>query len=108
MRCINLLMITLLLIAFSVTAAIAIEGGNPTKGKHLFEQDCAKCHADGGKNGEIKGYQKTMRQWDRFFRKAKRKHPGTIFKEISKKDQKDINQFFFDTAADAPSEETCG
>ncbi len=104
----SLLLIGIILAAFTVTNAVAVDGGNAGKGKHLLKRSCAGCHKRGGEAEVIKAEEKTMRQWDRFFRKAKRKHPGNTFKEISKRDKKDINQYLFDNAVDAPSEETCG
>ncbi|MCK4502732.1 MAG: cytochrome c [Desulfuromonadales bacterium] len=104
----TLLMIGLVIVAFTVTSAIAIDGGNSRKGGHLFKSICSGCHNHNSKGGVIKPSDKTMSQWDRYFRKAKRKHPGDIFKKIDKRDKRDINQFMFDGALDAPSEETCG
>ena len=102
------LLIGMILVAFSVTSAMAVYGGNALKGEYLFKQDCTSCHSKDGKGGKLEGPQKTMKQWDRFFKRAKRKHPGTIFKKISRKNKKDINQYFFDNADDAITEEICG
>lgn len=104
----TLVLTTLVLAAFITTSAFAVDGGNARKGKHLFKKNCKTCHSDGGQGGEIAPPSKTMAQWDRFFKKAAKKHPGDVFKKVSKKDVKDINQFLYDHAADSPTPETCG
>ncbi|WP_342672702.1 c-type cytochrome [Pelobacter seleniigenes] len=85
---------------------MAVEGGNSRKGKHLFKKNCKSCHDTGGEGGALTPLTKTMGQWDRFF--EKQDHPGDLFKSMSEKDLKDINQFLYDHAADSPSPETCG
>jgi cytochrome c2 len=104
----NLLLIGLILTAFAATNVLAVEGGNAKKGKHLFKKNCKSCHDAGGEGGELTPMAKTMSQWDRFFKKDAEKHPGDAIKGLSEKDQKDINQFLFDSAADSPSPATCG
>ncbi len=99
---------TLVLAAFITTSALAVDGGNARKGKHLFKKNCKSCHSAGGEGGEIAPPSKTMAQWDRFFKKAEKKHTGDVFKKVSKRDVKDINQFLYDHAADSPTPETCG
>jgi cytochrome c2 len=103
-----LLMIGLILTAFTATSVLAIEGGNSRKGKHLFKKSCKSCHNAGDEGGELTPMTKTMAQWDRYFKKKAKKHPGDTFNNISDKDKKDINQFLFDSAADSPSPATCG
>ncbi len=102
----KVLLASLILTAFCVSSALAIDGGNSRKGKHLFKKNCKSCHDSGGEGGDVTPMSKTMSQWDRFFDKAK--HPGDVLEKLSEKDLKDINQFLFDKAADSPSPETCG
>ncbi|MCK4502663.1 MAG: cytochrome c [Desulfuromonadales bacterium] len=104
----TVVMITLVLAAFITTSALAVDGGNSRKGKHLFKKTCKTCHGAGGEGGEISPKVKTMAQWDRHFKKAAKKHPGDVFKKTPKQDLKDINQFLYDSAADSLSPETCG
>ena len=103
-----LLMIGLILTAFTATSVIAIEGGNARKGKHLFKKNCKVCHDEGSKGGELTPMSKTMAQWDRYFKRKAKKHPGDVMTKLKKKDLKDINQFLFNSAADSPSPATCG
>ncbi len=103
-----LLMIGLILTAFTATSVLAIEGGNARKGKHLFKKNCKICHDAGGEGGELTPMTKTMSQWDRYFKKKAQKHPGDAISKMKKKDLKDINQFLFNSAADSPSPATCG
>ena len=104
----TLVLTLLVLAAFITTSAFAVDGGNARKGKHLYKKSCKTCHSGGGEGGELAPPSKTQAQWDRYFKKAGKKHPGDVFKNISEGDSKDINQFLFDHAADSPSPETCG
>jgi cytochrome c5 len=96
----------LTLTAFIATAAMAAEGGNPRKGKHLFKKTCKVCHSSGGEGGEVTPMTKTQAQWDRLF--DKKKHNEAGWKDLSDQDLKDIQQFLFDHAADSPQPQTCG
>lgn len=102
----KLLMVGLILVAFCVTSALAVEGGNPKKGKYLFKKNCKTCHTDGAEGGVITPLNKTMSQWDRFF--DKNKHPEGAWDDFAEKDLLDINQFLFDHAVDSDQPETCG
>ena len=102
------LLLFCLILTFTATSVLAMDGGNSRKGKHLFKKNCKSCHGAGGDGGEVTPMSKTMSQWDRYFKKKADKHPGDVFKNMSDKDRKDINQFLFDKAADSPSPETCG
>ncbi len=101
-------LVSLIIGAFCVTSAMAIDGGNPRKGKYLFKKNCKSCHSEGAEGGEIVPKTKISSRWDSYFEEGKAEHPGDIFKKLSDKDLKDINQFLFDNAADMPGEETCG
>ncbi len=101
----KLLLLALVLTAFAVTSALAVDGGNSRKGKHLFKKNCKTCHNDGGEGGELTPMTKTMAQWDRFFKKAK--HSGDAL-NLKEKDLKDINQFLYDNAVDSEHPATCG
>ena len=104
----NLLMVGLILAAFTATSVLAIDGGNSRKGKHLYKKNCKVCHNKGGEGGELTPMSKTMAQWDRYFKKKAKKHPGDVFSKTKAKDVKDINQFLYDSAADSPAPATCG
>jgi mono/diheme cytochrome c family protein len=99
-----LLFITLA--AFIATSALATEGGNPRKGKHLYKKSCKTCHSSGGEGGLVTPMTKTQAQWDRIFKK--KKHDAAAWVNLSDKDLKDIQQFLFDHAADSPQPQTCG
>lgn len=94
------------LAAFIATSALAAEGGNPRKGKHLYKKSCKTCHSSGGEGGEVTPMTKTQSQWDRIFKK--KKHDEESWKNLSEQDLKDIQQFLFDHAADSPQPQTCG
>lgn len=97
-----------LILTFTASSVMAIEGGNSRKGKYLFKKNCKSCHSAGGEGGEVTPMSKTMSQWDRYFKKKAAKHPGDAINNLSDQDKADINQFLFDKAADSPSPETCG
>ncbi len=96
----------LLLVAFAVTSALAVEGGNPKKGKYLFKKNCKTCHTEGAEGGSVTPLNKTMVQWDKFFSDGK--HPEGVWNDFSEKDLLDVNQFLFDHAVDSAQPETCG
>lgn len=96
----------LTLAAFIATAAMAAEGGNPRKGKHLFKKSCKVCHSTDAAGGELTPMTKTQAQWDRFFEKDK--HDQEALKDLTEQDLKDVQQFLFDHAADSTQPQTCG
>jgi mono/diheme cytochrome c family protein len=96
----------LLLVAFSVTSALAVEGGNPKKGKYLFKKNCKTCHTEGAEGGAVSPLTKKMAEWDKFFTDGA--HPGAVWGDFSEKDLLDINQYLFDHASDSAQPETCG
>ncbi len=102
----KLLMIGLVLITFSVTSALAVEGGNPRKGKYLFKKNCKACHTSNSEVGAVTPLSKTMAQWDRMF--EKNNHPGDAWQDFSEQDLLDINHFLYDHAIDSDQPETCG
>lgn len=106
MRTLKLIMITLLLVTFCGSAALAVEDGNSRKGKYLFKKNCKTCHTDGAEGGVVTPLTKTMSQWDRFFSKSK--HSAADWESFSAQDLLDINQFLFDHAVDSDQPETCG
>ncbi|QIR15735.1 c-type cytochrome [Shewanella aestuarii] len=88
--------------------AMAAEGGNPKKGKHLYKKECKACHSVGTEGPELTPMAKTMSQWDRFFKRDQHKAKPEVFKALSEKDLKDIQQFLYDHAADSDQPQTCG
>jgi mono/diheme cytochrome c family protein len=100
------MMIILMLVAFCVSTAMAVEGGNSRKGKYLFKKNCKTCHTDGAEGGAVTPLNKTMAQWDKFFNKNK--HPEGKWENLGEQDLIDINQFLFDHAVDSDQPETCG
>lgn len=91
----------LMIITFSVSTAFAISGGNPRKGKSLFKKNCRTCHV----KNVISPLDKTMEQWDRYFKKGQ--HPGTVFNNMPEEDKIDVWQFMFDYAADTEQPDSC-
>lgn len=108
MKNVKLVLVALALAAFAATLAVAAEGGNPKKGKHLFKQDCKSCHSAGAAGGEVTPLSKTQAQWDRFFETDKHSKNLEAIKSIPEQDLKDIQQFLFDHAADSDQPQTCG
>lgn len=97
----------LAVLAFAATSAMAIEGGNPKKGKYLYKKTCKTCHSEGGEGGKLTPLSKTMKQWDRFFKKNAHKAKPEAF-EMKSKDLLDVQQFLYDHAADSDQPQTCG
>lgn len=97
-----------LVVSFCASTVLAIEGGNPKKGKYLYKKNCKECHSDGAEGGNLTPMSKTMSQWDRFFKRDKHKAKPEIWEGFSEKDLLDMNQFLFDHAADSDQPATCG
>lgn len=91
-----------------VTAAYAVDGGNPKKGKYLYKKECKTCHSKGDSAGELTPMSKTMSQWDRYFKRNKHKKKPEVFEALSDKDKLDIQQFLYDHAADSDQPQSCG
>lgn len=100
------LLFIITLVAFVASSALAADGGNPRKGKHLFKKSCKTCHDSNGEGGEVTPMTKTQKQWDRVF--DKQKHEPKTWTNLSERDLKDIQQFLYDHAADSPQPQTCG
>ncbi len=45
--------------------------GSDKKGKFFFKKTCKSCHAKKGDGGEVTPVSKTIKQWQRFFKKDK-------------------------------------
>lgn len=99
-------LLALALVVTFASSALAVDGGNPRKGKHLYKKSCKTCHSAGGEGGELTPMSKTMKQWDRVF--EKKKHDQAAWENLSEQDLLDINQFLFDFAADSDQPATCG
>jgi mono/diheme cytochrome c family protein len=99
-------LILLILIAFAAMTAFAMSGGNPRKGRSLFKKNCKSCHVVGAEGGAISPLSKTMKQWDKFFKKGK--HPGTIWESLSDTEKANIGQYLFDNAIDTHHPDKCG
>lgn len=98
----------LLATVLATSLALAVEGGNPKKGKFLFKKNCKECHITGAACGEVTPLTKTQAQWDRFFESDKHSKNPDAVKNISPEDMKDIQQFLYDHAADSDQPQTCG
>jgi len=96
------------LLALSSTAVLAVEGGNPKKGKYLFKKNCKTCHVAGAEGGEVTPLTKTQRQWDRFFEKKGAACLKHVDGQLNEQEMTDIQQFLFDHASDSSQPETCG
>ncbi|MBE0599676.1 MAG: cytochrome c [Desulfuromonadales bacterium] len=96
------------LLALSVTTALAVEGGNPKKGKFLYKKNCKSCHVEGGEGKNLSPLNKTQSQWNRLFDKGTHPKKGEVWKGLSEQDLKDINQYLYNHAADSDQPETCG
>ncbi|MCF1428399.1 MAG: cytochrome c [Shewanella sp.] len=108
MKTANTIALSLFLGLFLGSTALAADGGNPKKGKHLYKKECKVCHSKADSAGELTPMSKTMAQWDRFFDKNKHKHKPEVFQQLSKKELMDIQQFLYDHAADSDQPQTCG
>ncbi len=96
------------LLTLTATAAVAASGGNPRKGKFLYQKNCKVCHVEGGSAVNLSANSRTQGQWDRFFDRDGHKANADAWKGLSAQDLKDIQQYLFNHAADSDQPETCG
>lgn len=101
-------LVLLLCAVLGTSLALAAEGGNPKKGKHLFKKNCKTCHTADAACGEVTPLTKTQAQWDRFFETDKHSKKPDAVQNISPEEMRDIQQFLFDHAADSDQPQTCG
>ncbi|PLX84858.1 MAG: cytochrome C oxidase Cbb3 [Desulfuromonas sp.] len=94
------LALPLLLILSLATAALAVEGGNPRKGRYLFRTTCLSCHQEEAKAGALDTRSKTQAQWDRFFAKDRHRAAPAGLEALSEKERLDLRQYVNDYALD--------
>ncbi len=77
------------------------------KGKYFYKKTCKVCHGKKGKGGELTPMSKTIKQWERFFKKDKhtKKKLSEEFDEVQ---LIHIKAFLINHAADSDQPETCG
>jgi cytochrome c5 len=81
--------------------------GSDKKGKFFFKKTCKECHGAGDDGGEVTPITKTIKQWERFFKKDK--HGDEKLSETFDMEQLiHIKTFLINHAADSDQPETCG
>jgi cytochrome c5 len=81
--------------------------GSDKKGKYFYKKTCKSCHAKKGEGGEITPISKTIKQWERYFRKDKHDEKK-LSEEFEAKQLIHIKTFLINHAADSDQPETCG
>jgi len=78
------------------------------KGKYYYKKTCKGCHTKDAEGGELTPVSKTIKQWERVFKKGK--HYGEeMFDEAFDETQMiHIQKFLINHAADSDQPETCG
>ena len=77
------------------------------KGKYYFKKTCKSCHDNKGDGGEVTPMSKTIKQWERYFKKDK--HGKKVLSEEFEAEQiMHIKFFLINHAADSDQPETCG
>jgi cytochrome c5 len=99
---------TLTLAALTATSAFAFDGGNPRKGRSLYQKTCKTCHVDGAEGKALSPTSKTQSQWGRYFDRGDHPNKAEAWKGLSERDRNDIRQYLNDHAADSDQPETCG
>ncbi len=77
------------------------------KGKFFFKKSCKSCHGKKGDGGEVTPVSKTIKQWERFFRKDKHGEKK-VSEEFDAIQLIHIKAFLINHAADSDQPETCG
>ncbi len=81
--------------------------GSDRKGKYYYKKECRVCHGKNGKGEELTPMSKTIRQWERFFRKD-RHGDKKLSEEFDPVHLIHIRTFLTNHAADSDQPETCG
>jgi cytochrome c5 len=81
--------------------------GSDKKGKYYFKKSCKECHGKDGDGGEVTPISKTIKQWERYFKKDKHGEKN-LSKEFDAEQLIHIKTFLINHAADSDQPETCG
>ena len=81
--------------------------GSDKKGKYFFKKTCKSCHAKKGDGGDITPISKTIKQWQRFFRKDTHTEKK-LSEEYDAEQLIHIKTFLMNHATDSDQPETCG
>ncbi|MFH1842880.1 MAG: cytochrome c [bacterium] len=82
--------------------------GSAKKGKYWFKKTCKGCHGADGDGGEVTPVSKTIRQWERYFRKGVHYGEETLGDTFDVEQIIHIRTFLIEHAADSDQPETCG
>lgn len=97
-----------IVISMGATAALAVNEGNPRKGRFLYQKNCRTCHGEGGEAARLSPSSKTQAQWQRFFERDGHKKNSGAWERFSPQDLEDLKVYLHDSAADSPKPESCG
>ncbi len=78
------------------------------KGKFYYKKTCKSCHGKKGDGGELTPVSKTIKQWQRVFKKDKHYKKVKLSKDFDATQLKQIEFFLENHAADSDQPETCG
>ena len=78
------------------------------KGKYYFKKGCKSCHGKDGDGGEVTPISKTIKQWERYFRKAVHTEELPFDSLGTEEELIHIGTFLVNHAADSDQPETCG
>lgn len=99
----TLIITGLMIVAFTVTSALAAidKPDNYKKGKYLYKKNCKSCHTKSASD-------KTMAQWERIYKKGEHKGGQEAWEKLDKDDMHRIFYYLYDHAKDSAQPETCG
>ena len=81
--------------------------GSDKKGKFYYKKQCKSCHGKKDDGGEITPVSKTIKQWERFFKKDKHGEKK-LSDDFDAEHLIHIKTFLKNHAADSDQPETCG
>ncbi len=82
--------------------------GSDKKGKYWFKKSCKSCHGKDGDGGEVTPISKTIKQWERYFKKGKHTGDEKLEPTFDAEQIIHIKTFLINHAADSDQPETCG
>ena len=78
------------------------------KGKFFFKKTCKSCHGSKDDGGEVTPMSKTIKQWERAFKKDKHYKGAKYSTDFDATQLIHIKHFLINHAADSDQPETCG
>jgi len=100
------ILMLLTVVALFIATLILQAAADP--GLELFRSKCGECHKEGGEGPVFAPTKYASKQWKRFFKRNKHKRKKDISGKVTKDEQKLIEEYLMNHAADSSQPEAAG